>query len=137
MKSFIMLATNISYIISRRPTHAGITVVSTRRKSIKSMLITRIRSKLNELLSPIKDSGCNDHVESVFPIQRTFHKRKKADSQISQSKEVTPEKLGCLLKAFHRACASDHYISSTLRLHVTTTFIKNVKINASKLLVCL
>lgn len=132
MKLFIPLIANISYVISRCSSHTWITIISRRRKSIK-MASVRIRSQLNKLLSPIEESCCNCHIQSIFPIQRAFHKCSETYGQIPQSKEVTPKKLGDLLDAFHRTWASNHNHSSNLHPQDTIKFIKNIIINVPKL----
>ena len=104
---------------------------------IDRIVPVRIWSKLNELLSPIQEKGCNCHVQSVFPIQRAFHKRSEAYSQIGQSKAVSPEKSGDLLDTFHRAWSSNHNHFSNLHHQNTIRFIKNVIINALKMSVSL
>lgn len=103
------------------------------RSIVATMASVRIWCQLNELLRPIQENGCNCHIQSIFPIQRGFHKCSETNSQIPHSKEVTPEKFGDLLDIFHRAWSSNHNYSSNLHLQNTIKFIKNIIINVPKL----
>lgn len=139
MKSIIAIMTNV-HQISGRSNNGGIPRlpnVEWFKLVIDRVVPVRIWSKLNELLSPIQEKGCNCHVQSVFPIQRAFHKRSEAYSQIGHSKAVSPEKFGDLLDAFHRTWSSNHNHSFNLYPQNTIRFIKNVIINALKISVSL
>lgn len=52
---------------------------------------------LTELLYPIKENTRNNHEKRISPIQRAFKKCRKSYTQNRQRKEVSPDKLRCLL----------------------------------------
>lgn len=83
-----------------------------------------VRRNLNKCFRPIKQNGHNDHVKTVFPIQRSFNKGGEAYTQNYQHKEVTPKKFGGLFDTFPIALINRHNISPIYILRIQQNLLK-------------
>ena len=54
-----------------------------------------VKLELTKLLDPIKENADTNHIKSIFPIQRSFNKCGKQDTQNSQRQEMPPDELCC------------------------------------------
>lgn len=135
MNLIISVMTN-AHQVSRRSNNGRIPRLSNMewfKLIIHRMMPVRIGSQFNELLSPIKQDCCNEHIENIFPVQGSSNEYGKNYCQNSQSKEMTPKKSGDLFEIFHRAWPSNHNHSSNLHPQNTIKFIKNIIINVPNL----
>ncbi len=125
MKLIILPAWVVIAFIGARSHKAGIPGLShVKRKG--NIVIRRIgqpavKLELAKLFDPIKENADTNHIKSIFPIQRSFNKCGKKDTQNSKRQKMPPEELCCppylapkIVKSIHRFSPFRPFILSPL-----------------------
>jgi hypothetical protein len=78
------------------------------------MRMAPTRRELNELLNPIKKNRSCQHKKCILPIQRTFNKYRKKNTQNTKRKEMPPDELQRFLRLIPSILNAIHF---SLPLH--------------------